>query len=262
MDIAEAADQNLVTHFTWPQERTPGMRVETGPAFTLVDSGLPCDTFNAVLRTRLGADEAPDRIQETIDRFARAHRPFSWWTGPADTPSDLAALLGGAGLEHSQTDPAMTADLRQLPVVGELPSGLAIRRVTTTDELVDFARLNAANWSPPDRFVVRYYVLTGPALLKDDAPIWLYVGYLGDTAIATAEITIGGGVAGLYNVSTDAGHRRRGLGSALTHYALSRAGDAGIDHAILQAEPDGIGLYRRLGFEVYGEVSEYKPAGA
>ena len=52
------------------------------------------------------------------------------------------------------------------------------------------------------------------ALLSADAPLWLYVGYLGDRPIATAELTAAAGVVGLYNISTLAAYRRRGFGTA------------------------------------------------
>ncbi len=260
LDLPSAADENLLVHFSWAQGRTPGMRLAAGDDVTLVDSGLPCDTFNAAIRTRMSPDAAPERIQESINWFARMKRPFSWWVGPADTPGHLDKLLVDAGLEWYQTDPAMAADLSRLASVDIAPGGLEIRRVTTTEELLAFAHINAAHWSPPERFVIRYYVLAAEALLAPESPIWLYNGYLDGRAVATSEMTIGGGVVGLYNVSTDPDYRRRGIGSAITMKPLLDARDAGFTTAILQAEPDGIGVYRRLGFEVFGEVTEFKPA--
>jgi predicted acetyltransferase len=87
----------------------------------------------------------------------------------------------------------------------------------------------------------------------------LYVGYLGADPVATAELAIGGAVVGLYGVSTRAAHRRCGYGTALTAYSLREGRAAGFRTAILQAVPDGVGVYRRLGFEAFGEFVEYKP---
>lgn len=235
------------------------MRVAHAQDVTLIDSGLPCDTFNAAIRTRMHEAAAPARIAEVIDWYERARRPFSWWVGPADQPGQLSRLLEDAGLESSQTDPAMVADLSKLVMTDLAPGGLSIRRVTTSQELFAFARINAANWSPPERFVIRYYTIAAQTLLDPESPIWLYIGYVDDVPVATSELTVGGGVVGLYNVSTDADYRRRGFGSALTMKPLLDAREAGFQTAILQAEPDGISVYRRLGFEVYGEVTEFKP---
>jgi len=49
-------------------------------------------------------------------------------------------------------------------------------------------------------------------------------------------------------VATEAAHRRRGLASQLLRALLSAARDAGIRSATLQASPDGLSVYERLGF--------------
>ena len=104
------------------------------------------------------------------------------------------------------------------------------------------------------------YELATPALLAADCPIWLYVGYLDGVPVASAELTLGGGDVGLYNVSTLASHRRRGFGTALCMHALLDARTEGQTTAILQAQGAlGLGVYTRLGFQAFGEITEHKP---
>lgn len=152
----------------------------------------------------------------------------------------------------------MALDLARLPAAAG-PAGLEVRRVRTPDELRDFARINAANWKPPDDQVLRFHELAGSLTLAQGAPQWYYVGYLGGTPVAAAELTIGGGVAGLYGVSTLEAHRRRGFGAALTLRPLRDARAAGLRTAVLQASAEGAAMYRRLGFAPFGEITEYKP---
>ena len=45
----------------------------------------------------------------------------------------------------------------------------------------------------------------------------------------------------------------------MTWRPLRDALDDGCDLAVLQAADDGVGLYRRLGFESFGPITEYKP---
>ena len=210
---------------------------------------------------RLEAGTARERIRAAVDYFAVVGRPFSWWLSPGNQPADLDALLIAAGLNRAETELAMAADLQALRL-GELsPGGLQIRRVHTAAQLQDFAQITAANWTPPDADVLRFYELAAPALLANDAAIWLYVGYLEEVPVAAAELTVGGGVVGLYNIATLAAYRRRGFGTALTLQPLLDARAQGYRTAILQAQGDaGARVYTRVGFAPFGQITEYKPA--
>jgi ribosomal protein S18 acetylase RimI-like enzyme len=260
-ELAQAATANLAVHMSWVQGRTAGMRVQADDRLVVVDSGLPCDTFNAVCRARLAAAEVPARVAGAVAYFRGVGRPFSWWVGPADLPADLGDALRAAGLEAAESEVGMTADLAALRTSTAGPPGLRIERARTAGQVRDFAAVNAANWSPPDADVLRFYEAAAPVLLAEEAPLWLYVGYLGDEPVATAELTVGGGVVGLYGVSTRAAYRRQGLGGALTLRSLLDARAAGHRTAVLQASAAGVGVYARLGFVSTGRFTEYKPRG-
>ncbi|MCI0460618.1 MAG: GNAT family N-acetyltransferase [Gemmataceae bacterium] len=257
--LAEASDANFVTHAGWVPRRVPSMRVLDRAGLVLVDSGLPCDTFNVICRARLERDTAAERVREAVAYFRQVRRLFSWWVGPADQPANLGELLLAAGLERAETELAMAADLATLQPDDGVPQGLRIERVRSEPELRDFARLSAANWTPPDPQVLRFYELAATVLLEGDCPLWLYVGYLEGAPVATAELALSGDTVGLYNLSTLAAYRRRGFGTALTRQPLLDAQERGFRTAVLQAAPDGMGVYRRLGFRSFGEITEYKP---
>ncbi|MCI0391544.1 MAG: GNAT family N-acetyltransferase [Acidobacteria bacterium] len=258
-DVAAAADANFITHVSWVQERAGGMRVLADRELVLVDSGLSCDTFNFLCRARLEGSSTLERVREAIAYFRAVDRPFSWWVGPVDQPPDLGEFLLAEGLEQAETELAMAADLASLRVGDLSPSGLRIERVRTATQIYDFAQINAANWTPPDPLVLRFYELAASVLLDPDSPLWLYLGYLSEIPVATAELTIGGGVVGLYNICTLEAYRRRGFGSALTLQPLLDARSSGYQTGILQAAPDGVGVYTRVGFQPFGRITEYKP---
>lgn len=253
-ELAEAADANFVNHATWAATRTLGMRVLAEPRLVVVDSGLPCDTFNVICRARLTSRTAPPQIQTTLSFYASAHQPFSWWVGPADQPTDLGSYLIAAGLLRAETELAMAADLTALPGAPLVPPGLEIRRVRTEQELAHFAQIIG------DPYALRFYELTAPALLTPDAPQWFYLGYWDNQPVATAELTLGGGVVGLYSIITLEAYRRRGIGSALTLQPLLDAREHGFQTGVLQAADAGVGVYTRLGFKPFGNITEYKPA--
>jgi GNAT superfamily N-acetyltransferase len=186
-------------------------------------------------------------------------RPFSCWVGPGDQPSGLSAALCAAGLKAEEESLGMAADLGALDEQVDLPHGLRIERVRTVEQANQFAAINAANWTPPDPQVVRFYELAAPVLLRTDAPLWLYAGYLEDCPVAAAELTVAGGVVGLYGIPTLREYRRRGIGGAMTLRPLLDARAAGYSMAVLQASPEGARVYERIGFEPMGYFVEFKP---
>jgi ribosomal protein S18 acetylase RimI-like enzyme len=258
--LATAADANLVVHFTHVQRHLTGMRARDDAGLVLADSGLPCDTFNTICRARLTAESATAAVRDAISWFADVDRPFSWWVGPADEPRDLGARLRAEGLVTAESELAMAMDLHTASLDHPAPVGFHVRRVTTPAALAQFAAINAANWTPPDPHVIQFYELAAPVLLEPASPLRFYVGCVDDEPVAAAELTLGGGVAGLYNISTRLDSRGRGFGSAMTATLLRHAIDEGVATAVLQAAPAGVAIYRRLGFATYGQITEYKPA--
>jgi ribosomal protein S18 acetylase RimI-like enzyme len=249
----------FVTHATWALERTPGMVSQVRPELVLADSGLPCDTFNFICRARLDRAAARAGALDAVSYFTGMERPFSWWVGPADQPTDLAAILQQIGLQEAETELAMAVKLDALGDSMPPISALEVSRVRTEVELETFARLSAANWDPPDQQVLTFYRRTAAVLLNAAAPQWLYVGYMDGEPVATAEATVHAGTVGLFNIATRPAFRGRGIGSMMTWQPLRDARAAGCDLGVLQAAAAGVGIYRRLGFASFGEITEYKP---
>lgn len=261
-EVAERADANFVVHATWVVERTTGMISKRSDRLVIADSGLPCDTFNFVCRARLDSASAAGAASAAVAYFDERGRPFSWWVGPADRPRELGALLQSVGLEPAEGELAMAMPLGELARDIAAVPGLEVRRVAGPEALETFAALSAANWTPPDPHVLAFYRLGAPTLLAGDSPQWLYLGYLGSEPVATAEATLSERTVGLYNISTRPAYRGRGIGSAMTWRPLQDARTGGCDLAVLQAAPDGVGIYRRLGFRPFGDITEYKPRSA
>jgi GNAT superfamily N-acetyltransferase len=259
VSIADAADENLAVHATWATRRLAGARVQETNGLVLVDSGLPCDTFNFICRARLTTATAPERIREALDFFAVTQHPFSWWLGPGATPDDLADHLQAAGLAQAESELAMALDLGRLGDLPASPAGFDVRRVRTAADLDALAMLLASNWNPPDAQVLQYYRLIADVILAPGAVQWLYLGLLHGEPVATAELTVGGGVVGLYNISTTPVARGQGIGSLMTSFPLHHARQLGHPTAILQASEAGQNLYARMGFVPFGVVTEFKP---
>jgi predicted acetyltransferase len=87
-----------------------------------------------------------------------------------------------------------------------------------------------------------------------------YLGWLGNTPVATASVVLSGKVAGVWNVGTVREYRRRGVASAIMRYILSEARTLGYESSMLLASEDGKPLYEKLGYETLSNVRVFVPA--
>jgi ribosomal protein S18 acetylase RimI-like enzyme len=260
--VEEAAAENFRIHAAWASERLAGAFVERSEDLTIVDCGLDADTFNLVCAARLASGQENRAIRRALGRFRDTGRAFSWWVSPGDRPGDLGRRLVAAGLVPGGWELAMAVGLRSLERPDRSAPPISIRRVRTRDEFAEFARITAENWSPPDRIVQSHYMRCTEILLAPDCPQRFYVALRHGQAPAAVELTMTGSVAGAYGLSTRAEYRGLGIGGALLTAALREAARDGVTGAVLQAAPLAAGLYRRLGFEEFGRIEEFKPAQA
>ncbi|KAB8314621.1 hypothetical protein SD81_036785 [Tolypothrix campylonemoides VB511288] len=165
-EVVHALELNMFEHMSYFPLRLSTMKVIDAPDLLIINSELPSDTFNFARHTKLKVSDvdfriksaiAPSAAPEAIAYFQSRQLPTAWWISPSSQPDNLAERLAAHGLKHTEQELGMALDLNKLPQNESLPTGLMIRRVTNADELDDYAAVIAANWSPPDTSVVKFY---------------------------------------------------------------------------------------------------------
>jgi ribosomal protein S18 acetylase RimI-like enzyme len=116
---------------------------------------------------------------------------------------------------------------------------------------------------PPDWFEYLRIIGVPPNFLSgaDPAAFHVLVARLGGENVAAAMAFDRGGDCGIYNVTTLARARRRGLGTALTALHLHDALARGCQTASLQSTPMAERVYAAVGFCDLGRILEYVPQG-
>lgn len=236
--------------------RLPGAILHDDSQSTWVDSGIAEETFNSVVRARLSPDGVDAGIETVLSHFRRRSVPMTWHVGPCSEPADLDRFLLAHGLIHSEDEPGMVVALDRVNPDMACPPELSIETVCDDRGLADWVNV----WLFPVADDVRRVMLSALRQrgLGDDLPWRYYIGRLEGRPVATSELFVSDGVAAVHYVVTLPELRRRGIGAAMTLRVLDEARALGCRLAVLTASPDGIGIYRRLGFEEYCTFRRYE----
>jgi hypothetical protein len=136
------------------------------------------------------------------------------------------------------------------PAGGTHPPELDLVQVSTPEEVREFEAVSVRGFGNEEDTIApgKYHP---PSVLADES-MTMFVGRVAGRAAAAATGYRTDNAVGVFGVATVASARRRGYGTALTRAAM--LADTGLP-AILAPSPQGLNMYRRLGFEPAGELS-------
>jgi len=213
--------------------------------------------FNQVLRTRLAPGGHGRKVDEMLALFRRRGLPMLWSVGPSDRPTDLGSLLESRGLAAYGVLLGMAIELGA-PLEGAAPTPeLTIERVSDAAGLEAWVRAYVGGFEmaeAPGRALADRYGRIG---VGDDSPFRHYVGSLDGRPVASSTLFLGERAAAVWHVATVPNARGRSIGTAMTLAPLAEARSLGYPLGVLFAAPMGVGVYRRLGFREYREMTQY-----
>ncbi len=166
-------------------------------------------------------------------------------TPPSDDPSLPYCIWSLTGpVDGRVPDPAVAMPCMGLTLDGPLPFDVPDVDVTTPS----LAELGAMN----DRAYGSDPVFAPLAARLTDGRVATH-GLLDDGRFVCVALTLAlGDDLAIHYVATEADHRRRGLATALLAAVIAGGRDRGMRSTTLQASPDGLPVYRRMGFRQVG----------
>ncbi|KRF46064.1 GNAT family N-acetyltransferase [Terrabacter sp. Soil810] len=227
--------QAVLAHVSWARALTAAARGEfsEGPSWCAGRGGGVSALLNWAIVT-----SPPRDWEQTVGQLWAAYPEgvSSIVISPFPTPD-----LTTHGLALVGHPPLM---FRPPSTVTPAPSTpLDVREATTEQHLQDAERVLVEGYPMPDMADLPPGDFYRPDVV--DEPTKVFVGYDGDTPVATAAAHSAAGVTVVENVAVLATARGQGAGAALTWAATTAWPDQG---AVLIASDDGQPVYERLGY--------------
>ncbi len=251
--MISAIDRNFLLHATMIPSHTSGMSVTHENGFSYVDSGLSCDTFN-ILHIHDAANLEPEKLASVIAFYRKASKEFCVWINQQQLSDELIHQFNSQGLIKTNEETGMVLDLTNYE--GHNDSTGEVVTVSSKIMLQEYARVLAANWTPPDQNVIQYYENTADHYLSSDISL-LVASYRGIPCTTAELFPTDHETAGVYGLATLESFRGKGLGFQMMQHVINLSIKRGFKHLILQATGEGIGIYRKLGFQPQVDYFEF-----
>ncbi len=242
-ELIESSHANFLEAYALVARSLPDGCVEDLDGATCLATGVPEAEFNRAFV--FAAPSGPTELIQRVEAFyAELELPWMLVVAEAARP-EMTAAATAARLGFGRIIPAMSLEGPDVP--GSWPPGLDITPVDGAAMAGVFARTLADGFGTPPAYSAVY---AAPGVW--DAPgVTSYIGWVDGQPVATAARVVTGAVAGLYNVGTLQGFRRRGIAAALTRRAIEDGRSEVCIATILQSSTRGYSLYRGMGFRQF-----------
>jgi GNAT superfamily N-acetyltransferase len=258
--LRQAIEANTIESFkNWG--KWAKLEIQQDPEIAWTASDIPFFLFNVVLglvpQAGNAAAETMKVVAAATSRASSRKMPMGWWVGLTNPNPGLGQLLEDQGWLHAATLTGMAVQLHTLAEPASLPPGLTITTVKDGESLEAWCRIMTSVSEFPDFAAAEWLDMYRGMEIIDD-PLWnLYLGSLDGTPVSTSSLFLGAGVAGTHAVTTLPEYRGKGIATAMTYPPLLDARDQGYRVGVLFSSEMAIDIYRKIGFQKYGEGNIY-----
>jgi len=203
---------------------------------------------NTVFRIDPEADAAAS-LQLARDHYAKLGYGFAFNTS-ADRDADLEAAAAAAGWVRILDLPAMIVDT---PIPSPpTADGSNLRRADPVLDRRSFGEVAGATFADDELEAEGYRLLFANGDLLGGADMAAVIASVDGRDVAVAWVVLDGDAGLVGWVGTLPDYRRRGLGALVTQAVTNEAFARGARIVVLQASPQGLPVYERLGYRTIG----------
>ncbi|MQG77709.1 MAG: GNAT family N-acetyltransferase [SAR202 cluster bacterium] len=258
--LKQVIEANTIESFkTWG--KWAKLELQQDPEIAWTASDIPFFLFNVVLglvpQSGITAAESLKTVVNVTSRARTRKLPMGWWVGLTNPDPGLGQLLEDQGWMPAATLTGMAMELQTLAEPASLPPGLTISTVKDGESLETWCQLMTSVSEFPDFAAEAWLDMYRGMEIVDD-PLWsLYLGSFQGKPVSTSALFLGAGVAGIHGVTTLPDYRGKGIATAMTYPPLLAAREQGYRMGVLFSSEMAIDIYRKIGFQEYGEGDIY-----
>ena len=203
---------------------------------------------NAAFRTDPDADPF-DCLNRALDHYAKLGYEFAFDTS-ADRDADLEEAASAAGWVRVIDLPAMIVDAPIAPPATS--GGTDLRRADPALDRGSFGEVASATLADGELEAEGYRQLFADGDLLGGTDMAGFIASIEGRDVAVAWVVLDGDAGLVGWVGTLPDYRRRGLGALVTQAVTNEAFARGARIVVLQASPQGLPVYERLGYRTIG----------
>jgi ribosomal protein S18 acetylase RimI-like enzyme len=235
----------------WRQfSRTGYIRVEKINTAVCMDSGTREPLLNSIISFHPSAKNLTEEIEHLENFYYEKNLPFCWWIPSGPLFSEIDEKLRNRGFIQTMEAKGMAIDITQISTENTLPDNVRLVHAKTHKDFLDWMNVLRLAFDMEKEAADWYRNMLETLQQKTDV-MQCYVAYQDDKPVSSLTLFLDKKVASFYNVGTIPSCRGKGLTSNLTLQCLELARKQGYTWATLQANPNSVGLYNRLGFHSF-----------
>jgi len=179
-------------------------------------------------------------------KMSAGELPAFWIIREPPDPESFYALLAESGIRPAARWTGMMLSPEEYMAAGPVEGRLRISRMSGEIQIIDWTRL--INTEVFHREAAEPGIFSSLLGVSD---FRLYAGWMDGQMVSTALAFLHEGVWGLYLISTGSEFRKRGIGRAVTSFAVEDILSENPARIVLHATRAGESVYRKMGFRDY-----------